>query len=310
MRRVSAPLMLAALSAAAIVGLGTRAVAQEDAGQRAKHAAELAAIVSDGNGPEMQEANQKVTLELVAADAAVVKGKPYSADTSTETVQTLSDGNRIVHRTVSKFYRDSEGRTRREETFGNVDPAHPTPHEVKVFIDDPVAETAYVLDPGSKTAEKVQRSPRFLSVRNGDDAGAQVMYKSVAEKEQLGAGNQPMMIRFKDDHSGNPNVLIVQSDNTKRSDTKEDLGVRSIAGVDCNGTKHTITIPAGEEGNEKPIEIVTETWFAPSIDAVVLSTTNDPRYGQTTYKLDNVQTTEPPVELFAPPADFRVSTRK
>jgi len=35
-------------------------------------------------------------LELVAADAPVVKGKPYSADTSTETAQTLADGNRIA----------------------------------------------------------------------------------------------------------------------------------------------------------------------------------------------------------------------
>jgi hypothetical protein len=302
--------MLAALSAAATVGLASQAVAQEDAGQQAKHAAELAVVVPDGNAPEAQEANQKVMLEVVAADAQVVKGKPYSANTSTETVQTLSDGNRIVHHTVSKFYRDSEGRTRREETFGNVDPAHLTPHEVKVFIDDPVAQTAYVLDPGSKTGEKVRRSSRFLSVRNDDDAGAQVMFKSVAEKEQLGAGNQRMMIQFKDDHSGSPNVLVVQTDNDKRSETKEDLGVRSVTGVDCNGTKKTITIPAGELGNEKPIEIVTETWYAPSIDAVVQSTTNDPRYGQTTYKLDNLQTTEPAADLFAPPSGFAVSARR
>ena len=31
----------------------------------------------------------------------------------------------------------------------------------------------------------------------------------------------------------------------------------------------TITIPAGAVGNEKPILLVTETWFAPAIDAVV-----------------------------------------
>lgn len=309
--RVSAPLMLAVLSAAAIVGLDSRAVAQEDAGQQAKHAAELALVIPDGNGPEIPEANQKVTLELIAADAEIVKGKPYSADTSTETVQTLSDGNRIVHRTVSKFYRDNEGRTRREETFGNIDPAHPAPHEVKVFIDDPVAETAYVLDPGSKTAEKVRRSPRFLSERNSDDDGTQVMFKSVAESEQLGQPGHPgrMMINFKDDHSQGPLAMIVQDMNDNRSETKEDLGVQSVAGVDCNGTRRTITIPAGSIGNEKPIEIVTETWFAQSIGAVVLSTTNDPRFGQTTYKLDNLQTADPSPNLFAPPPGFAVSRK-
>ena len=120
----------------------------------------------DNEPAEGQEAQQKVMLEMVAADAQVVKGKPYSADTSTETVQTLADGNRIVHRTVSKFYRDSDGRTRREQTFGNVDPEHPSPHEVKVFVDDPVSGTAFVLDPASKSAEKVQRSREFLDERN------------------------------------------------------------------------------------------------------------------------------------------------
>jgi hypothetical protein len=108
----------------------------------------------------------------------VVKGKPYSADTSTETVQTLPDGNRIVHQTVSKFYRDTDGRTRREQTFGNVDPEHPSPHEVKVFIDDPVSGTAFVLDPGSKTAEKMQRSRKILDEQGAEEDGARIMVKS------------------------------------------------------------------------------------------------------------------------------------
>jgi hypothetical protein len=71
-----------------------------------------------------------------------------------------------------------------------------------------------------------------------------------------------------------------------------------------------MTIPAGALGNEKPISIVTETWYAPSISAVVLSTTDDPRYGKTTYQLSNVQTTEPARTLFDPPADFKIEARR
>ena len=92
--------------------------------------------------------------------------------------------------------------------------------------------------------------------------------------------------------------------------SKEDLGTRNIEGVDCNGTRQTITIPAGAVGNEKPISIVTETWFAPAIAAVVESTTDDPRYGKTTYQLTNVQLSEPARSLFEPPANFKVSVRK
>jgi hypothetical protein len=288
------------------------AAGQQDAGQQEKHAAEMAVMLrSDNEAREGQEAQQKVVLELVAADAQVVRDKPYSADTSTETVQTLTDGNRIVHRTVSKFYRDSDGRTRREETFGNVDPEHPSPHEVKVFVDDPVSGTAFVLDPGSKSADKVERTRKFLDERNAEDDGTRIMSKSVIDSE-AGEQNAPgrMMIKFRDEHTGNPNVVVKHMSDEKRDVVKEDLGTRNIEGVDCTGTRQTITIPAAAVGNEKPISIVTETWFAPAIAAVVESTTDDPRYGKTTYQLTNVQLSEPARSLFEPPADFKVNARR
>src|ERR1043166_3142081 len=46
-----------------------------------------------------------------------VKGAPYSAESVTESTQTLADGNRIINRITSAVYRDSEGRTRREQTL-------------------------------------------------------------------------------------------------------------------------------------------------------------------------------------------------
>lgn len=309
----TAGVLTSAAMALALVGQAEKLMAsgQQDPGQQAKRSAELALIVSDKEGGEPQQAQQKVMLELVAADAQVVRGKPYSADTSTETVQTLADGNRIVHRTVSKFYRDSDGRTRREQTFGNVDPEHPSPHEVKVFIDDPVSGTAFVLDPGSSTAEKMQQSRKILDEHGGEDEGARIMVKSINDSE-LGEQGAPgrMLIKFRDEQSANPNALAVQMSDEKRDIAKEDLGTRNIEGVDCNGTRQTITIPAGSVGNEKPIAIVTETWFAPAIAAVVESTSDDPRFGKTTYKLANVQLSEPARTLFEAPANFKINTRK
>lgn len=306
--------LLAAAMCPALVSRAEKsmAVGQQEPSQQEKHVAETAMLLRLDNDPgEGQEAQQKVVLELVAADAQVVKGKAYSANTSTETVQTLADGNRIVRRTVSKFYRDSDGRTRREQTFGNVDPEHPTPHEVKVFVDDPVNGTAFVLDPGSKSADKVQRTRKFLDERNGEDDGTRIMFKSVNDSE---AGEQSapgrMMVKFRDEHSGNPNALAMVVPDQKRDVVKEDLGTRNIEGVDCSGTRQTITIPAGAVGNEKPILLVTETWFAPAIDAVVQSTTDDPRYGKTTYQLTNVQLSEPARSLFEPPTDFKLNVRK
>src|SRR5215510_8083000 len=50
----------------------------------------------------------------------VVKGAPYSATATTETIQTLSDGNQIIRKNESKLYRDSEGRTRIEQTLETI----------------------------------------------------------------------------------------------------------------------------------------------------------------------------------------------
>jgi hypothetical protein len=313
--RVGAASVLVVALGSAVVGWSQKPMAdgQLDEVRQEKQPLQLAMLApmisEDGPG---QEAQQRVMLQLMAADGQVVKGKQYSADASTETVQTLGDGNRIVHRTVSKFYRDSEGRTRREETFGNVDTEHPTPHEVKVFIDDPVSGTSYVLDPGSKSTEKVQHSVRLITTRSGNDEVPKTSFKMTFKDDEDAAQDTPghMLIKIRDEHLGDPTDDIVIRSDEKRSVAKEDLGVRNIEGVDCDGTRKTITIPAGEVGNEKPISIVTETWFAPSIAAVVQSTTDDPRYGKTTYQLTNVQTTEPARSLFDPPADFKMDVRK
>jgi hypothetical protein len=72
---------------------------------------------------------------------AAVKGAPYAADSVTEHVQTLADGNRITQSNKSKFARDGEGRTRRESTIlglGRVGQAEAP--VVSAFIDDPVAK--------------------------------------------------------------------------------------------------------------------------------------------------------------------------
>ena len=221
--RVAAALLLSAAMGSALVGRAEKPMAagQQDAAE--KQVPDLALLVQPDNEPgEGQEAQQNVTLELDAADSQVVKGKPYSANTSTETVQTLPDGNRIVHRTVSKFYRDSDGRTRREQTFGNVDPEHPSPHEVKVFVDDPVSGLAFVLDPASKSADKVQRTRKFIDERNAVDDGARIMIKSDSEEGEQGAAGR-MMIKFRDEHSGGSNTNLSRIEDDKRDVVKEDL---------------------------------------------------------------------------------------
>ena len=79
-----------------------------------------------------------------------------------------------------------------------------------------------------------------------------------------------------------------------------------MEGVTVEGTKTTVTIPAGEIGNELPINVVSERWFSPDLKVLVMSRQSDPRFGETTYRLTNINRTEPSPDLFEVPADFKV----
>jgi hypothetical protein len=85
----------------------------------------------------------------------VVQGAPYSATAITEHVQKLSDGNQIIRKNEAKIYRDSEGRTRREQKLENIGKwtaAGDAPQ--MIYINDPVAGVTYNLDPRTRTGRK------------------------------------------------------------------------------------------------------------------------------------------------------------
>src|SRR5262249_61550126 len=83
-----------------------------------------------------------------------------------------------------------------------------------------------------------------------------------------------------------------------------------IEGVTAEGTRVTVTIPAGAIGNLGPVEIVSERWHSAELQTVVLSRRTDPRFGETTYRLTNIVRAEPPAELFQVPADYKIEQPK
>ena len=68
----------------------------------------------------------------------------------------------------------------------------------------------------------------------------------------------------------------------------------------------TQTIPTGEQGNDRPFEIVSETWMSPDLKTAVLSKHNDPRSGENTTRLINISRNEPDPSLFQPPPDYQI----
>jgi hypothetical protein len=204
----------------------------------------------------------------------VVTNAPYSAVAVTETKQTLGDGNVIDRKVQSNVYRDTQGRTRRETTFAGVGAlaASGQPRSM-VMIHDPVTSTTYVLHTDLKTAEQ-------LPARRGGPKNA-----------------DNLQGRF-DAH--------FQQEIANGTVKQEDLGVQSINGISAQGTRYTRIIPAGQVGNANAITVVTERWYSSELQLVVKSVRSDPRMGQTTYTLTNIQRTEPAASLFSVPSDYTV----
>jgi TonB family protein len=104
------------------------------------------------------EAGQGLTYSFVSSemsfDTNLVKGAPFSADIENETIQTLGDGNRIIHKSNGAIYRDGEGRTRRETTISAVGPFAGSQSMQTITINDPVAGSVYTLEPHNRIARK------------------------------------------------------------------------------------------------------------------------------------------------------------
>jgi len=221
--------------------------------------------------------------------AKVVKGAPFSAQALTEVDETLSDGNQIHRTATSTLYRDSQGRTRREETVGAIGPWEPPQGngQPMVLINDPVAGTNYVLNPTTHTAHRMAQFHNRMERRSQSTDNA--TGAPVAAPE--GHGPRDFEERVAEE-GGTVN--------------KEPLGTQMVQGVQAEGTRTTVTFPAGSMGNTKPIQIVTEQWYSPALQMVVMSTRHDPRFGQTTYRLTNINQVEPAAELFQVPSEYTV----
>ena len=273
-----------------------------------------------GGPPPPPDANV-VFFATESFGGKVVKGAPYSAEAVTETIQTLGDGNRIITRITSMQYRDGEGRTRREQSLKGLGifGAGEEPLQT-IFINDPVAGVTFSLDSRSHTAHKNVPFKFELNTKKGEGQqfefkvapGAAAATGSVIVTETPGAMPAPRLTHPPVDQftlrttTGAAETFVFKSKPNNANEVKENLGKQNIEGVEAEGTRTTVTIPAGEIGNERPIEIVSERWYSPELQLVIMTRHSDPRTGETTYKLTNINRAEPAKSLFEVPSDYTI----
>jgi hypothetical protein len=230
----------------------------------------------------------------VGFDSKVVKASPFSAETVTEFTQTLGNGQRIYRKSTGSVYRDSEGRTRRDQTIDAIGPfaAAGAAHQT-ILINDPVAGVNYTLDQENRTATRTAVDLKYVPVDvKVDEAPVKV------EKGIMIDGSNPPGGR-----GLRHTVVRVETETYSQS---ESLGTQMIEGVQAEGTRTRETIPSGAIGNDSPIEIVSERWYSPELEVVVRSSHNDPMTGENVYTLQNIKRGEPSQSLFQVPPDYAV----
>lgn len=222
------------------------------------------------------------SAQVAPIGSPVASHVPWTLTRTTTIVQTLANGTTITRTFTVKEARDSEGRTYSE-----------TQQTLHVRADgQPVDLVTYnVFDPVARTRINWENRTKIANVTHMPDPKTIEDPTQYTQVPDVDAARQPQAAR------------------PSRQVTREDLGLRTIAGIEAKGTRTTSIIPTGEVGNDQPLTIARETWISTQYDVPLLTITNDPRMGKRTDEVTEFQPGGPDPALFQIPEGYAVRER-
>jgi hypothetical protein len=198
---------------------------------------------------------------------------PLLAVVSTQSSQIRKDGTTLNQKTLSAIARDGHGRI-----FNERRPLIPatetaTPPILSIHIYDPQTRMNTFIDPRNRLAwqSTLNRPPSALPPEVGSIPLAGATPASPYVKE-------------------------------------EDLGTRKMEGVDVHGIRDTQTIPA-EANNGKEVTVVDEYWYSDELRLNMLAIHKDPRTGEQTTTVTQLDRREPDPVIFEIPSGYKVMRR-
>ena len=283
-----------------------------------------------------------------AVKGMTVVGAPYSGEEVSETNQTLADGTRIHRATKTTVYRDSQGRTRREAP-DNITITDPTA-SVTYFLDPKtmtgqkltmVGGSYTIMRSGSFGGTLAPPGPSTFTVTSSGDGPARIILngeplddKAVAEAmAKAKASGTTQTIPYERHEvtvtvssgsgSGSGHGIGVAAEAgmpggamgapvkvaLKRT-PGESLGKQVMEGVNAEGTRYVSTIEVGAIGNDRPIQVSSESWYSADLQMVIMSKHSDPRTGDESFRVTNISRGEPAAYLFQLPVGYQISERK
>jgi len=220
---------------------------------------------------------------------APVVGVPYSAIGVTDSTTTFAGGNRITRHETTRFFRDSQGRTRIEHTSPPPQTVLSSlPLSAVILINDPVSGDCYVLDTTQKVAH-VFSHPNSRAV--------------VHPPIEIGVPAARLVMPGFDMSQGAFAMTAVYSS----PEDQVSLGDKTIAGMPAVGTRLKHRIRPGDYGNEQPILVTVEQWFSRDLGVTLEDIQHTTIGGVLEYRLQQITRSEPDPGLFTVPPGY---TRK
>ena len=197
-----------------------------------------------------------------------VANAPFMAIAKTLAVRILPDGSTITAQNARVVARDMDGRIFQERrTFVPV--PNPGNRQSMVRIDeytDPVAHTVYNCNPYAKVCNVFY-------------------YRPIMDQPPRSVGLQP----------GGRTYL-----------TRENLGTDMFDGQEVIHTRETLTVFSETIGNTKNIIRQCEYWYSPSLGIDLKEVRHDPRDGDQTLWLTDLELSAPDPATFRAPAEYRI----
>jgi hypothetical protein len=286
--------------------------------------------------------NTIVQMKMVGAvKGTTVKGAPYSGEEVNETNQMLADGTRIHHENRATVYRDSEGRTRREtpDSITITDPVTNFTYMLnpKTMTGQKLtmALAGYSFMRSSTMGAAISGdSNSTFSIHSSGDGPATITLngvpldeKAVAEamaKAKASGSIQTLISERREvTTSGGSGVGIGTGAATAggvmdsalirvalKKSPGESLGKQMVEGVNAEGTRNVTTLDVGAIGNDRPIQVSSESWYSADLQMNVLTRHSDPRTGDESFRLTNINRAEPAAYLFQAPTGYQIYERK
>jgi len=208
---------------------------------------------------------------------AIVSDAPFSATRKVTFDQTTSDGKVIHSVTRTLAARFSDGKLRVETWVGcGVDDHGHAFNKLNVLIADPIAET-------------------FLEWYTG---GTVLKVARLRNRVQMGGYAGVSLSPLGESSSALPGRSVTTTH-------VESLGTKTIAGIQAQGQRFTMTTVA-MQGGAKPTVAVHDKWVSIEHGLVLEDLLDSPVQGRSEMVLENLSLKEPDQALFAPPEGYSI----